>query len=267
MRDGFKATIILWALLGRHLWTVHGSYWFLLPLSWWHCCTYPYFRDVSIKCLSSATLRIFDLPLHLQTCMLPGSLCFFKRAWKVHPDTPDCLEIFPWERPCCCSITALCLVAVLSFAMVRNPWHETVFHNLTYQSFTVSHPVWSSPRNCICFSSWLCFNLWYNWLITPDFMQVYREELILFWEERLVAPNIFCFLSVTSFWHFYLTFSCILTPSVLSSQSFLALHSSHFSSLLAHHRCLNHPFLSSPFLPPILYLLLHLPPSCLLPEV
>ncbi|MBN3307631.1 NALCN protein, partial [Amia calva] len=50
-------------------------------------------REVSMMCLSSAAVSFLGRSLRLRSSALPISLCFFKRAWTAHLETPVCLEM------------------------------------------------------------------------------------------------------------------------------------------------------------------------------
>ena len=85
-----------------------------------------------------------------QRCPFPYAL--LKRAWTAHLETPVCFEISVCERPRWCSTTTLCLVDVLSLAMVYDLWHQTVFHNLTLVAeFGCSSPILKPPTQLFLF--------------------------------------------------------------------------------------------------------------------
>ena len=104
-RYGFLAATLPWRpLLARLLRTVDGCTWVPLVSASSELMAlldiFRFRRVISLMCLSSAALSFLGRPLRLRSSALPVSLCFFKRAWTAHLETPVCFEIFVWERPC-----------------------------------------------------------------------------------------------------------------------------------------------------------------------
>ena len=120
---GFLAAALPWRpLLIRLFRTVDGWTWVPLVSASSELMAlldiFRFRREISLMYFSSAALSFLGRPLRLWSSTLPVSLCFFQRAWTAHLETPVCSELFVWERPCWCSRTPLCLVAVLSLSMV-----------------------------------------------------------------------------------------------------------------------------------------------------
>lgn len=87
---------------------------------------------------------------HVRSSTLPDSLCFSRRAWTAHLETPVCFEIFVWERPCWCRRATCCAQSCHGVWPVTWSW---------LQSSAVPHPVVSLLHSCFCFSDWLCFSI------------------------------------------------------------------------------------------------------------
>ena len=159
----------------------------LLALRLWSVDEYTQFPPVStsselmldnvrfqgeVSRISSVALSFLGSSLRLQSALLV-SLCFFRSA--SHLDTPVYSETFVWHRPCWCTLSTLCLVAVLSFAVVYSQWHETVSHNFTsaavwlfISQYSASYTAVFLPiHDCVSSFIWITWSLastWYNWL-------------------------------------------------------------------------------------------------------
>lgn len=151
-RSDFSAAVLpLRTLLGQ---TSPGSTWvYLSPTG--VCHFWADGTDGHISISNGNKLDVFFISCTKFTWPSTASTilnvaCLFvllQRPRKTHLETPFCFEIIVSERPCWCNITISCLVAVLRLAMVYDPWHETVFHNLTLLAeLGCSSPSFKFPR-------------------------------------------------------------------------------------------------------------------------